>query len=92
MHTDHFDKPDVPARISWIGAATVCHHRPPPTRYGRTPASCVSPVTQLAPPPLPCAALFSFIGDEPASQRLSGCAAVDENRFVLIDWSLPAAR
>jgi thioredoxin reductase (NADPH) len=37
---------------------------------------------------LSCAALFSFIGAEPASQWLSGCAAVDEHGFVLTDRSL----
>lgn len=37
---------------------------------------------------LPCAALFSFIGAEPASQWLSGCAALDGDGFVLTDRSL----
>jgi thioredoxin reductase (NADPH) len=37
---------------------------------------------------LPCAALFSFIGAEPASEWLSGCAALDEHGFVLTDRSL----
>jgi thioredoxin reductase (NADPH) len=37
---------------------------------------------------LPCVALFSFIGAEPASEWLSGCAALDENGFVLTDRSL----
>jgi len=36
----------------------------------------------------PCAALFSFIGAEPQSGWLSGCAAVDEHGFVLTDRSL----
>jgi thioredoxin reductase (NADPH) len=35
-----------------------------------------------------CAALFSFIGAEPASAWLSGCAALDRNGFVLTDRSL----
>ena len=35
-----------------------------------------------------CAALFSFIGAEPASDWLSGCAALDEHDFVLTDRSL----
>ena len=35
-----------------------------------------------------CAALFSFIGAEPASEWLSGCAALDERGFVLTDRSL----
>jgi thioredoxin reductase (NADPH) len=34
---------------------------------------------------VPCAALFSFIGAEPASEWLSGCAALDERGFVLTD-------
>jgi thioredoxin reductase (NADPH) len=35
-----------------------------------------------------CTALFSFIGAEPASEWLSGCAALDERGFVLTDRSL----
>jgi thioredoxin reductase (NADPH) len=37
---------------------------------------------------LGCAGLFSFIGAVPASEWLSGCAALDENGFVLTDRSL----
>jgi thioredoxin reductase (NADPH) len=37
---------------------------------------------------LPCAALFSFIGAEPASGWLCGCAALDDHGFVLTDRSL----
>ncbi|HEX4083101.1 MAG TPA: FAD-dependent oxidoreductase, partial [Acidimicrobiales bacterium] len=37
-----------------------------------------------------CAGLFSFIGAEPSSGWLSGCAAVDERGFVLTDLSLTA--
>jgi len=37
---------------------------------------------------LPCAALFSFIGAAPATDWLSGCAALDEHGFVLTDRSL----
>src|SRR5260370_6096944 len=37
---------------------------------------------------LPCVALFSFIGADPASDWLSGCAALDERGFVLTDRSL----
>lgn len=37
---------------------------------------------------LPCAALFSFIGAEPASGWLSGCAALDDRGFVLTDRAL----
>jgi thioredoxin reductase (NADPH) len=37
---------------------------------------------------LPCAALFSFIGAEPASGWLCGCAALDDHDFVLTDRSL----
>jgi len=40
---------------------------------------------------LPCAALFSFIGAEPGSEWLSGCAALDERGFVLTDRSLSEA-
>jgi thioredoxin reductase (NADPH) len=32
--------------------------------------------------------LFSFIGAEPASEWISGCAALDEHGFVLTDRSL----
>jgi thioredoxin reductase (NADPH) len=39
---------------------------------------------------VPCVALFSFIGAEPASGWLSGCAALDESGFVLTDRSLAA--
>jgi thioredoxin reductase (NADPH) len=35
-----------------------------------------------------CAALFSFIGAEPGSGWLSGCAALDDHGFVLTDRSL----
>jgi thioredoxin reductase (NADPH) len=34
---------------------------------------------------LPCLALFSFIGADPASEWLSGCAALDQRGFVLTD-------
>jgi thioredoxin reductase (NADPH) len=37
---------------------------------------------------LPAAALFSFIGAEPSSAWLSGCAALDNRGFVLTDRSL----
>ncbi len=37
---------------------------------------------------LPCLALFSFIGADPATGWLSGCAALDERGFVLTDRSL----
>ena len=37
---------------------------------------------------LPCTALFSFIGAEPSSGWLSGCAALDEHAFVLTDRML----
>jgi thioredoxin reductase (NADPH) len=36
----------------------------------------------------PCTALFSFIGADPQSDWLSGCAALDEHGFVLTDRSL----
>jgi thioredoxin reductase (NADPH) len=39
---------------------------------------------------LRCAALFSFIGADPAASWLSGCAALDERGFVLTDRSLSA--
>ena len=41
---------------------------------------------------LPCAALFSFIGADPAAGWLSGCAALDEHGFVLTDRSLGEVR
>jgi len=37
---------------------------------------------------LTCNALFSFIGAEPSSEWLSGCAALDEHAFVLTDRAL----
>ena len=37
---------------------------------------------------LPCLALFSFIGADPATGWLSGCAVLDEHDFVLTDRSL----
>jgi thioredoxin reductase (NADPH) len=37
---------------------------------------------------LECKALFSFIGADPASGWLSGCAALDDRGFVLTDASL----
>ena len=40
---------------------------------------------------LPCVALFSFIGADPAAGWLSGCAALDEGGFVLTDRSLGEA-
>jgi thioredoxin reductase (NADPH) len=39
---------------------------------------------------LPCAGLFSFIGADPSSGWLNGCAALDESGFVLTDLSLTA--
>ena len=38
--------------------------------------------------PVACAALFSFIGADPQSAWLSGCAALDGSGFVLTDRSL----
>jgi thioredoxin reductase (NADPH) len=35
-----------------------------------------------------CVGLFSFIGADPASEWLSGCAALDEHGFVLTDLEL----
>ncbi len=37
---------------------------------------------------IPCTGLFSFIGADPSSAWLSGCAALDERGFVLTDRSL----
>ncbi len=37
---------------------------------------------------LPCAGLFSFIGAEPSSSWLSGCASLDHRGFVLTDRAL----
>jgi thioredoxin reductase (NADPH) len=37
---------------------------------------------------LPCAGLFSFIGADPSSGWLDGCAALDDRGFVLTDLSL----
>ncbi len=37
---------------------------------------------------LPCAGLFSFIGAEPSSGWLGGCAALDDRGFVLTDLSI----
>jgi thioredoxin reductase (NADPH) len=37
---------------------------------------------------LPCVGLFSFIGADPATEWLSGCAALDDHGFVLTDRSL----
>jgi thioredoxin reductase (NADPH) len=39
---------------------------------------------------LPCAGLFSFIGADPSSGWLDGCAALDDRGFVLTDLSLPS--
>jgi thioredoxin reductase (NADPH) len=39
---------------------------------------------------LECAGLFSFIGADPASEWLSGCAALDDRNFVLTDSALSA--
>jgi thioredoxin reductase (NADPH) len=47
---------------------------------------------RIAGPPgeaaLSCVSLFSFIGADPASAWLSGCAALDDRGFVLTDRSL----
>jgi thioredoxin reductase (NADPH) len=37
---------------------------------------------------VPCAGLFSFIGADPSSGWLAGCASLDDNGFVLTDLSL----
>ncbi len=39
---------------------------------------------------LPCVAVFSFIGADPSSGWLSGCAALDHKGFVLTDRALGA--
>src|SRR5204863_9969673 len=41
--------------------------------------------TQIA-----CGGLFSFIGADPSSEWLSGCAALDEHGFVITDRALDA--
>jgi CRP-like cAMP-binding protein len=37
---------------------------------------------------LPCTGLFSFIGADPSSGWLSGCAAVDDRGFILTDRAI----
>ena len=39
-----------------------------------------------------CSGLFSFIGADPGSEWISGCAALDDRGFVLTDRSLSAAQ
>jgi thioredoxin reductase (NADPH) len=39
---------------------------------------------------VPCVALFSFIGADPSSQWLCGCAATDSKGFVLTDRAISA--
>ncbi len=39
---------------------------------------------------LPCSGLFSFIGADPSSGWISGCAALDDRGFVLTDRALSA--
>jgi thioredoxin reductase (NADPH) len=39
---------------------------------------------------IPCAGLFSFIGADPSSGWLNGCAALDDAGFVLTDFSVAA--
>jgi thioredoxin reductase (NADPH) len=41
---------------------------------------------------LRCVAVFSFIGADPASEWLSGCAALDERGFLLTDRALDSGR
>jgi thioredoxin reductase (NADPH) len=41
---------------------------------------------------VPCGGLFSFIGADPASGWLNGCAAFDDRGFVLTDLSLSPAQ
>jgi thioredoxin reductase (NADPH) len=41
---------------------------------------------------VPCAGLFSFIGADPASAWLSGCAAIDEHGFVLTDRAIDTSQ
>jgi thioredoxin reductase (NADPH) len=41
---------------------------------------------------LRCVAVFSFIGAEPASEWLYGCAALDERGFLLTDRAIDSAR
>jgi len=41
---------------------------------------------------LRCSGLFSFIGADPASGWLNGCAALDDRGFVLTDLSLGATQ
>jgi thioredoxin reductase (NADPH) len=56
--------------------------------HGDRTLTSVQLATATGPEVVPCAALFSFIGAEPASEWLSGCAALDERGFVLTDRSL----
>jgi thioredoxin reductase (NADPH) len=55
---------------------------------GETALQAVEIERRTGPERLPCVALFSFIGADPASEWLSGCAALDDHSFVLTDRAL----
>jgi len=61
---------------------------------GLTGDSCLTAIRLTTPDSevtMPCAGLFSLIGAEPSSDWLSGCAALDDNGFVLTDLLLDDA-
>ena len=64
-------------------------HRPGRGRDAAVRASSRTPEARRS---QPCAGLFSFIGADPSSGWLDGCAALDERAFVLTDLSLGAER
>lgn len=92
-------KPDLRAGMSQYVVDRIDTHqsitiRPHTTITGLVGDTALSAVQVHHPPgcdALACVALFSFIGAEPASEWLSGCAALDERGFVMTDRSVDLA-
>ena len=76
------DRIEADARID------VCSHTAITSLDGNQTLSSIGVRTAGGDTVLPCAALFSFIGADPAAEWLSGCAALDAGGFVLTDRSL----
>jgi thioredoxin reductase (NADPH) len=75
-------------RIEVAGRIEVCTNTRITALDGDATLTSVRVTTGGSDAVLPCAALFSFIGADPATDWLSGCAALDEGGFVLTDRSL----
>ena len=75
-------------RVEADARITVCPNATIVALQGNGSLSSLTLSTPAGAEKLSCVALFSFIGAEPGSQWLDGCAALDDRGFVLTDRAL----